>query len=189
MIAWVVDLVKCMVRRYPESVNPLAEPAVCLVDEIDLHLHPVWQRKVIGYLSERFPNTQFIVTAHSPLVVQAAASADANIAVLVRSKEKDADGNYYVEIKNNPEDVKNWRLDQILTSDLFGEIDLRPPNVEEWFSRKRELLAKPKMSRTETVELAELDAKIESLPVGDSAKFSRELELLRSALDSLKTKS
>lgn len=187
MIAWVVDFVSRMVERYPDSENPLAEPAVCLVDEIDLHLHPVWQRKVIGYLSERFPNTQFIVTAHSPLVVQAAASADANIAVLVRSEEKDADGNHYVEIKNNPEDVRNWRLDQILTSDLFGNLDLRSAETEKLFARKRELLGKPKRTRQEEAELAAVEAEITALPVGDTEKFARELELLRRASDELKS--
>ena len=136
MIAWITDFVRRLVERYPGSEDPLYEPAVCLIDEIDLHLHPVWQRKLISYLSERFPNTQFIVTAHSPLVVQAAANADANIAVLVQSKEKDSDGNHYVEIRNNPEDVKNWRLDQIYTSDLFGGISLNPPEVEELLRRR-----------------------------------------------------
>ncbi len=72
MIAWVIDFASRMVDRYPDSPDPLAEPAVVLVDEIDLHLHPKWQRELIGFLTERFPNTQFIVTAHSPLIVQAA---------------------------------------------------------------------------------------------------------------------
>ena len=55
MIAWVVDFTSRMVERYPDSLDPLAEPAVVLVDEIDLHLHPKWQRELIGFLSERFP--------------------------------------------------------------------------------------------------------------------------------------
>ena len=79
MIAWIVDFASRMVERYPDSPDPLAEPAVVLVDEIDLHLHPKWQRDLIGFLTERFPNTQFIATAHSPLIVQAA--GDANIAL------------------------------------------------------------------------------------------------------------
>jgi len=186
MIAWVVDFVSRMVEHHPESDDPLAEPAVCLVDEIDLHLHPVWQRKVIGYLSERFPNTQFIVTAHSPLVVQAAASANANIALLVRSTEKDVDGNHYVEIRNNPEDVHNWRLDQILTSDLFGGIDLRSVETEKLFARKRELLDKVKLNKVEAAELAEIESKIAELPVGDSEKFKDDLQLLRDAVEALK---
>ena len=41
-----------------------------LVDEIDLHLHPHWQRTIIKYLTGLFPKTQFIVTTHSPFVLQ-----------------------------------------------------------------------------------------------------------------------
>ncbi len=188
MIAWVVDFVSRMVERYPESENPLAEPAVCLVDEIDLHLHPVWQRKVIGYLSERFPNTQFIVTAHSPLVVQAAASANANIAVLVRSTEKDADGNHYVEIRNNPEDVRNWRLDQILTSDLFGMASARPVEVDVLFTRKQELLDKAKLSKVEQDELGRIEEQLRELPFGETKGDRSAIQDVRQSLELLKRK-
>ncbi len=100
MIAWIVNFASRMVERYPDSSDPLAEPAVVLVDEIDLHLHPKWQRELIGFLTERFPNTQFIVTAHSPLIVQAA--TDANIAVLKREGD-------HVVIENQPETIRGWR--------------------------------------------------------------------------------
>ena len=122
MIAWIVDFASRMVERYPESPDPLAEPAVVLVDEIDLHLHPKWQRDLIGFLTERFPNTQFIATAHSPLIVQAA--GDANIALLKREGD-------HVVIENNPETIRGWRVDQILTSDLFGLETARPPDTRK----------------------------------------------------------
>jgi predicted ATP-binding protein involved in virulence len=44
-------------------------PALMLVDEIDLHLHPTWQQRVLGDLMRTFPGTQFIVTTHSPQVL------------------------------------------------------------------------------------------------------------------------
>jgi energy-coupling factor transporter ATP-binding protein EcfA2 len=81
-MAWMIDLAARMFEAYPDSKNPLAEPAVVLVDEIDLHLHPKWQRELLAHLTERFPQTQFIAAAHSPLVVQAA--PDANVVVLRR---------------------------------------------------------------------------------------------------------
>ena len=189
MIAWMVDFVSRLIERYPDSDDALSEPAICLIDEIDLHLHPVWQRKLISYLSVKFPNTQFIVTAHSPLVVQAAANADANIAVLVRSKEKDADGNYYVEIKNNPEDVKNWRLDQILTSDLFGGISLNPPEVEELFKEKEHLINLKRMKPEQKTRLAEIEEKIGKLPVGDDSREIKEMDAIREAIKVLKKRS
>lgn len=51
------------------SNPPVLAPAIMLVDEIDLHLHPSWQQRVLGDLMNAFPFTQFIVTTHSPQVV------------------------------------------------------------------------------------------------------------------------
>jgi predicted ATP-binding protein involved in virulence len=50
-------------------LGPAWAPAVMLIDEIDLHLHPSWQQRVLGDLMRAFPNTQFIVTTHSPQVL------------------------------------------------------------------------------------------------------------------------
>ena len=67
--AWVVDLAWRLVRRYPESTKPLEEPAVVLIDEIDLHLHPRWQSMIMKQLSDHFTNVQFVATTHSPLMI------------------------------------------------------------------------------------------------------------------------
>src|SRR5262245_37275507 len=84
-LAWITDLAIRLYDRYPDSPNPLAEPAIVLIDEIDLHLHPHWQRRLIADLTPHFPKVQFIATAHSPLMVQA--TIDANLAVL-QQKER-----------------------------------------------------------------------------------------------------
>lgn len=57
-----------------------SQPAIVLIDEIDAHLHPSWQQKIIGLLREYFPGVQFVVTAHSPLVV--AGCKEGEVAVL-----------------------------------------------------------------------------------------------------------
>jgi len=115
MIAWVLDLVKRMVERYPNSSNPLAEPAIVLVDEIDLHLHPDWQRKIIAHLTKYFPNTQFIVTAHSPLVVQSA--EEVNIVILKKEGES-----VHIE-QPKIRSFRGWTVEEILTDlmDLEGQ--------------------------------------------------------------------
>ncbi len=111
MLSWVLDFVKRMFERYPNEENPLTMPAVVLVDEIDLHLHPDWQRKIIAFLSHHFPNTQFIVTAHSPLIVQSAES----INVVLLEKIKD-----HVIIKQPQiKTFKGWTIEEIL-SELMG---------------------------------------------------------------------
>ena len=66
MIAWVVDFTSRMVERYPESPDPLAEPAVVLVDEIDLHLHPKWQRELIGFLRNGFRTPSLLSRPTAP---------------------------------------------------------------------------------------------------------------------------
>ena len=70
VFAWTLDIAWRLIERYPRSPNPLQEPAIVLVDEIDLHLHPHWQRDIREHLTEQFPRIQFIATAHSPLMAQ-----------------------------------------------------------------------------------------------------------------------
>ena len=59
-------------RPFSDDGRTVAVPGVVLVDEIDVHLHPLWQREIGRTLTRLFPRVQFIVTTHSPLVVQAA---------------------------------------------------------------------------------------------------------------------
>lgn len=69
LLSLVVDLASRMALANPQMANPLEAPAIVLIDEIDLHLHPEWQRRVAGDLLSTFPNAQFILTTHSPYVV------------------------------------------------------------------------------------------------------------------------
>jgi hypothetical protein len=172
LIAWVVDLAYRMFERHPGSENPLAEPAVVLVDEIDLHLHPKWQRSLVSYLTKRFPNTQFVVTAHSPLVVQAA--LEANIVLLRREGD-------HVVIENETTAIRNWRVDQILTSDLFGLASARPPRVERLLTKRTTLLSKSHLSRADQDRLRALDAQIGDLPVGETPDDIEAMDIIREA--------
>ncbi len=173
LIAWMVDFAKGLLDRYPDSPDPLAEPAVCLVDEIDLHLHPKFQRTIIKFLTETFPHTQFIVTAHSPLIVQSA--EDANIVVLRR------EGNETV-VDANRVDVHDWRIDQILSSDLFGGIGGRSPEVEEKIRRRRALLRKNELIGSEKTELATLEQELGNLPVSESREALKALDIISQSL-------
>lgn len=173
LIAWVLDLASRMVERHPDSPNPLAEPAVVLVDEIDLHLHPTWQRTLIGFLTERFPNTQFIATAHSPLVVQAAEGA--NLAVLRREGD-------HVVIDNDVDSIRGWRVDQILTSDLFGLPTARPPQYDDIMKRRAALASKAKLTRAEQAELKRLDEQVGEMPAGETATMAKELKAIQETL-------
>ena len=170
-IAWMVDLAVRLFRRYPDSKDPLAEPAIVLVDEIDLHLHPKWQRNIMSFLTERFPNTQFIVTAHSPLVVQAA--KDANIVLLRREGDR-------VVIDNDPEIVENWRVDQVLTS-VFELPTARPASLEPLLTRRQEILSRARLSKADEAELQQLETQIGSLPTAETPDDIKAMDIIRRA--------
>jgi DNA repair ATPase RecN len=71
MLAIILDMMMRYAYLFLEG-DPLAGHALVGIDEVDLHLHPRWQRTVLPQLTDLFPNTQFLLTTHSPIVVQAA---------------------------------------------------------------------------------------------------------------------
>ncbi|MEA3544531.1 MAG: AAA family ATPase [Thermodesulfobacteriota bacterium] len=69
LMALVGDIARRLAMMNPALENPLHGDGVILIDEVDLHLHPKWQRSVIARLVQTFPNCQFVLTTHSPLVI------------------------------------------------------------------------------------------------------------------------
>lgn len=69
LLAMVGDLARRLAIANPGLEDPLQGAGVVLIDEIELHLHPKWQREIIPALTRTFPNCQFIVTTHSPQVI------------------------------------------------------------------------------------------------------------------------
>jgi predicted ATP-binding protein involved in virulence len=81
MIAMVADIAHRCVRLNPQwgEDAPQQTPGVVLIDEVDLHLHPDWQQRVLSGLREVFPCVQFIVTTHSPHVLSTVAAESIRI--------------------------------------------------------------------------------------------------------------
>ena len=69
MLALAADLARRMAQGNPHLEDPLACEAIVLIDEVELHLHPSWQQRVLSTLTRTFPNAQFIVSTHSPQVL------------------------------------------------------------------------------------------------------------------------
>lgn len=68
-LAMVGDLARRMATANPHMPDPLAAEAVVLIDEVDLHLHPAWQRMIASNLPKTFPNCQFLLSTHSPAIL------------------------------------------------------------------------------------------------------------------------
>ena len=177
MFAWAVELALRLFDQNPESEAPLEQPAVVLVDEIDLHLHPMWQRTVRSYLQEHFPNTQFICTAHSPLMAQA--SENENVVVLRRVDDE-------VHIDNSPFLIEGWRVDQILTSDLFGMPSKLSYPIEQLQDKRYRLLNIEGRTQHEERELKKIDEFITNLPVSDNPDDVDAIQIIREAAAAIK---
>ena len=103
----------------------------------------------------------------------------ANIVLLKREGD-------HVIIENNPETIRGWRIDQILTSDLFGLETARPPELEIPLLRRRELLTKPRLTKAEKQELKDIEAHLGRLPAGESFEQAKTMALIEGSLQMLK---
>lgn len=120
-LGWVTDLLYNMARGCPPDIELRDLRGVVLVDEIDLHLHPAWQREVVPTLSKALPNLQFVLSTHSPIV--AGTLSAKNIFVL----EMDDSG--ASTIRQLEEHIHGLDADQVLLSSYFNLSTSRAPDA------------------------------------------------------------
>ncbi len=105
-LLWIQWLAFKMLHHYGFADEWEKQPAILLIDEIENHLHPTWQRRVIPALLEHFPGLQIFATTHSPFVV--AGLKKGQVHLLNR------DENGVVTASTNTEDIVGWTSDEIL---------------------------------------------------------------------------
>jgi hypothetical protein len=127
------DLVWRLIQSFPDTTDPLREEGVVLIDELDIHLHPIWQRDIAQLLQEQFPNLQFIVATHSPLIASGAGENSLTLKFsMVGSKAK-------VETIKN---ISALSVDNILRSPAFEYISPYSPQTQGKIDRYDILLPK-----------------------------------------------
>ncbi len=172
-----------LVEKDDEGTHVIAE-GVILIDEIDAHLHPIWQREIGFLLRQSFPRMQFIVTSHSPFVAQAA--TDGGLIVL-----RDTEENGEVCAEYPVESVRGWRVDQILTSPLFGLSGTRDEETEDLIRHHADLVARrqwKKLNDKERKELIQLEERLAdrlTAPGETAEERSRQQEMERYVDDTL----
>ncbi len=165
--AMVADIASRMAEANPDKENPLMSNGIVLIDEIDLHLHPKWQRTIIDSLSKTFPNIQFIVSTHSPIILSGAMDA-AQVIVLGEDGIVDADAKEY----------ETYDISQLLLSELFGLKSSRSPQWDNMLSEQKSLLEKNNRTSDEDSRLKELDKELSRLSFGDSIEQLKSRDLL-----------
>jgi hypothetical protein len=111
MAAWVGDLLFRLTEIFNDYKSPLKARGVLLIDEIDLHLHPRWQRKLLDFINTKLPNMQVIATTHSPLTAQQASEGE------LFALKKENGKVTLVPFIGNPQALL---LHQMLMSPVFG---------------------------------------------------------------------
>jgi len=164
-IIWVLDLIG---RRllYRRTLDPRKMTGIVLLDEVEQHLHPHWQLRVMSLIREAFPKIQFIVTTHSPLVVSGCKDCK------IRKARSPID---------EPSDAYGWRAEDVYREILDLESS-RNPQIQGDIDRYHELELKSisrRASSKEVQELKRLKKRLEeTLPGSDP-------QVLTASLDSL----
>lgn len=143
VIAMTADLIHLLFQRWSSLTD--AE-GIVLLDEIGAHLHPRWKMRIVESLRRTFPRVQFLATTHEPLCLRGLHSGE--ILVMQRSAS-DNDSESEVVATRPEQDVSQLRIDQLLTSRLFGLHSTLDPDLEERFDRYYELLSKHETAITE----------------------------------------
>jgi predicted ATP-binding protein involved in virulence len=151
LMALVGDIARRLAMLNPALDNPLTGDGIVLIDEIDLHLHPSWQRSLIDRLTQTFPNCQFVITTHSPLVISDC--KDVLVYTLTKGKLQEIPSQYGQDantvlldvmdtsIRNPQIDIKlNDLLDAIQDSDLAQAQKLLTELTEELPANHLELV-------------------------------------------------
>ena len=106
-LLWIWYLAIEMADFYGNAAGWNTKPAILLIDEIENHLHPTWQRRVIPTLLKYFPGLQIFATTHSPFVVAGLKAGQVHIL------QRNADSGV-ITASTNTEDIVGWTMDEIL---------------------------------------------------------------------------
>ena len=161
-----VDVMSVMFRRWPSM--DVAE-GIVVIDELGAHLHPRWRMRIVTSLRDVFPRIQFVASTHDPLCLRGL--VDGEVAVLRRDEEQGV-----VAITDLPP-IEGLRIDQLLTSEVFGLSSTIDPELDALFARYYQLKGKWKLSAAEEEELDRLRSDLDGYQIlGQTARERLMLE-------------
>lgn len=178
LLSLVLDIARRLIILNPSLDNPLEGGGIVLVDEFDLHLHPSWQRDMAKNLRRAFPNCQFFLTTHSPIVLS---EVDRKHVYML-----DNDENGYTVIQRPSQTfglTANEILNELMSSDDISQL-FRSQYVEEKLDEIFDLLDKESEE-----DLSDADIKIKKLEeqlhgdIPELIKAKVQMELIKDWLE------
>lgn len=177
LVQWLARLLIDMAEYYgyPEDIEQ--RPGVLIIDEIDAHLHPSWQRRIIPALTKHFQNLQIFCSTHSPLMLAGLKAGQ------VQLLERADDGK--VTVSRNERDIVAWSADEILR----GFLDVPSPTDLETALNIERLQGLRRIYRPTEEQARELEHLRETVrsDLMDSP-LARDLEKLQSILNEAKSR-
>ena len=133
---WITDLIGWALAFHPTHKSTIGIRGIVIVDELEQHLHARWQRTVVDDLKELFPNIQFVVSTHSPLVassigLQTEGNSD-KLYVLEATEDGRVEGSQH-------EFMQGWNMDQVLASRAFRYQIRESPSMERMLRKVSEI--------------------------------------------------
>lgn len=153
-VLWITDLIGWALSFEPRRKTTWGIRGIVLIDELEQHLHARWQRTVVDDLRHLFPNLQFVVTTHSPLVASSVGptlnTQTSDRLYVLESTESNA-----VEASTH-DFMKGWRMDQVLASRAFKYQMHSDPDTRRILDIGSRLAAKKKRSPEEEATYGEI---------------------------------
>ena len=176
----ITDLAFRILTLNPLEENALEEtPGLILIDEVDLHLHPNWQKKILGVLNNVFPKIQIVATTHSPFIIQALDIEKDKLFLLKNQNVEEAELNDYLGLEdtvytymdvNNPRWSEHKNTEFISYSDFMKLYDsyFEMPENREDIMKKMEISLK--QNATDIEVNYELEKKLAELKLLQGVK-------------------
>lgn len=172
MTAWVGDVLFQLSKVFDDYEEPLSARGVLLIDELELHLHPKWQRQLVKLINSIFPNFQIISTTHSPLTAQQANEGE----LFVLKRDQQSNNINLAPYLGNPSYMP---VNQLLISNMFDLATDESLKLEEKKKRYRELKDRTSLSQVEKNEFSDLKDFLLAQPIEtQTAKEKAKFELI-----------
>jgi len=183
MAAWIGDLLFRITEAFRSYNKPLESRGLLLIDELDLHLHPKWQRKLLDFIGNKLPNFQVVATTHSPLTAQQADTGE-----LFALKRNDSNIVEIIPFIGSP---KSLLINQLLMTPVFGLETDESYEIQNVKKEYEALKAKgDSLNETEKKTMKIVKSKLKDLPQRNlQTSSSKELELLEKIEGKLKIKA
>ena len=146
-LSWVIQFVDSFAQTYEGYDDWRQRTGILIIDEVDAHLHPSWQRRIIPTLKEYFPNVQIFASTHSPMMVAGLKAGQVHLL------NRDSTGT--VTWSRNEQDIIGWTADEIYRT-FMGIDDPTDERTARHAEELRELREKDSLTSAEEERLQDL---------------------------------